>query len=221
MKKFLVLLAVTLLTLSMTACQSNSTETKLETETQTVKETETEKETESETETVAAETNAESETSVLAGTYDGTTYTNVPLNFTFTIPADWTYTEGEAYDSSNIFEFQAQRNDGYIVYILMQEDLTASGTEDLDEDAYLDVLISQMTATDAGYTLDADKETMEIAGTSYKYIRFDAESSGVSMKQTYAVHKIDSTMYIWILTSVSEVFEESESILATTIQPIQ
>lgn len=169
-----------------------------------------------------------------AGEWEGDIYTNQQAGIRVALPDGWTaLTEDELkqvmntgydqlseqqkkqYDLSmkyqqTVYDLGAAGKDGQSSFFFMAENLGKSPiTARMDEEAYLNIVKTQLEQTQLSYTMDDIMET-EIAGTTWKVL--SAECMGLI--QWYAVHKADQRMETFIITVPDSGRSQIEEILS-------
>lgn len=169
-----------------------------------------------------------------AGEWNGNVYTNKQAGISVVLPDEWTaFTEDElkqvmnaGYDQlsdqqkmqydlnmkyqQTVYDLGAAGKDGQSSLLFLVENLGKSPiTARMDEEAYLDIVKSQMEQTQLSYTID-DIMEKEIAGDTWKVL--SAECMG--MVQWYAVHKEEQRMETFIITVPDSGRSQIEEILS-------
>lgn len=230
MKKILSIVLALVLVFSMAACGSDQgkgetkgTETKnteatkapetdapeTETKAPETKTTEAEETKAPETEETAmsgetnGETAGESEASQGGvGTWDGSTYTSTEMGISFKMPEGWTkVSDVTSAGSTTTQEFMLMNGSTGESFILMTEDLAASGIDSMTETDYLGVLKEQLTQQNQGYTIEETLAEVDLAGTSYTVLAASLEQNNTVAQQLYVARKIEGKMYIFIITA--------------------
>ncbi len=150
----------------------------------------------------SGETAGESEAELKAiGTWDGSTYTSTELGLSFTMPEGWTkVTDVKSMGSTTTQEFMLIDAATGESFILMTEDLAASGIDSMSEADYLAVLKEQLTQS-AGYTIEENLAEVDVADDTYTVLAATAEQNNDVTQQLYLAHKIEGKMYIFIITA--------------------
>lgn len=170
------------------------------------------------------------------GIISGNTYTNDFIGITITKPSSWTFASdkqlqeqfGIVLDGFSDFEQEFIKNstiyDMMLVspsasnILVMFEDLSASGSQNISIDDYVDILSRQLKAQTAlNYTM-LGTYTGSLSGISYTVMDVEASSNGASVFQRYYLRKQGKYMTCIVMTATSEMdFSTMENMFSSII----
>lgn len=170
------------------------------------------------------------------GVISGNTYTNTFAGITITKPSSWTFASdkqleeqfGIVLDGYTDFEQEFIKNstiyDMMLVspsasnIMVMYEDLSVSGSQNISIDDYVDILTRQLKAQTAlNYTILATY-TGSLAGENYTIIDAEASSNGGSVFQRYYLRKQGKYIIGIVISARSEMeFSTIENMFSSYI----